>query len=98
MAGCSAAGLLLFQTALQRCRASIVVPVSSIAGSVYFMVAGTWLFHEHLPADTGKLALRLIGILVAGSVLILLPRQATAAGQVPRPAAVQRREAGRART
>jgi drug/metabolite transporter (DMT)-like permease len=98
MAGCSAAGLLLFQTALQRCRASIVVPVSSIAGSVYFMVAGTWLFHEHLPADTGKLALRLIGILVAGSVLILLPRQATAAGQVPRPAALHRREAGRAGT
>ncbi len=90
MVGCSAAGLLLFQTALQRCRASIVVPVSNIVGSVYFMVAGTWLFHEHLPSDQGKLALRLIGILVAGSVLILLPRQATTSAPISRSAGLQR--------
>jgi uncharacterized membrane protein len=90
MVGCSAAGLLLFQTALQRCRASIVVPVSNIAGSVYFMVVGTWLFHEHLPSDPGKLALRLVGILVAGSVLILLPRQATTPAPMSRAAALQR--------
>ena len=51
MAACSAAGLLLFQTALQRCRISIVAPVSNVLGSIYFMVAGTWLFHERLPAD-----------------------------------------------
>jgi drug/metabolite transporter (DMT)-like permease len=90
MVGCSAAGLLLFQTALQRCRASIVVPVSNIAGSMYFMVTGTWLFHEHLPAEPAKLALRLVGILVAGSVLILLPRQATTPTPIARSAALQR--------
>lgn len=90
MVGCSAAGLLLFQTALQRCRASIVVPVSNIAGSLYFMVAGTWLFHEQLPTDPGKLALRIIGIIVAGSVLILLPRQATTPAAITRAAALQR--------
>jgi drug/metabolite transporter (DMT)-like permease len=76
MAGCIAAGFGFFQTALQRCRASIVVPVSNITGSVYFMTAGTLLFHEHLPSDPGKLTLRLAGILVAGAVLLLLPGQA----------------------
>lgn len=75
MFGCSAAGLALFQTALQRCRASIVVPVSNITGSVYFMVAGTWLFREHLPSDPAQLGLRLTGIVAVCSVLILLPKQ-----------------------
>jgi hypothetical protein len=98
MAGCSLAALGLFQTALQRCRASIVVPASSIAGSVYFMVAGSWLFHEHLPSDPAKLTLRLAGIVVASFVLIVLPRQATAAPPASRPAArgagVSRRHKG----
>ena len=82
MAACSAAGLLLFQTALQRCRISIVAPVSNVLGSIYFMVAGTWLFHERLPADPARLALRLAGILIAGVVVVLLSRQAAA----PEPA------------
>jgi Magnesium transporter NIPA len=87
MAGCSLAALGLFQTALQRCRASIVVPASSIVGSVYFMVTGSWLFHEQLPSDPAKLILRLSGILVASLVLIILPRQATMAPQTSLPAA-----------
>jgi hypothetical protein len=87
MAGCSLAALGLFQTALQRCRASIVVPTSSIVGSVYFMVAGSWLFHEQLPSDPAKLTLRLAGILVASFVLMALPRQATSAPPTARPAA-----------
>ena len=41
----------LYQAALQACRASILIPVSSVASSVYFVLAGTWLFHEHIPAD-----------------------------------------------
>ena len=60
--GCSAIGMLIFQTGLQRCRVSIVGPVSNITGSVFFIVAGTWLFGERLPADPAKLALRLAGI------------------------------------
>jgi len=75
MAACSAAGLLLFQTALQRCRISIVAPVSNVLGSVYFIVAGTWLFHERLPTDPVRLALRIGGILVACGVVVLLSRQ-----------------------
>jgi len=72
---CSAAGLLIFQTGLQRCRVSIVGPVSNITGSMFFMVAGSWLFGERLPADPGKLAMRLAGIVVAGVVVVLLSRQ-----------------------
>jgi drug/metabolite transporter (DMT)-like permease len=76
LGGCLAVAMLLFQAALQACRASIVVPVSGVASSVYFVVAGTWLFHEHLPASPARLALRLTGIALAALVLIMLSRQA----------------------
>jgi drug/metabolite transporter (DMT)-like permease len=87
LAGCSAAAMLLYQVALQSCRASIVVPVSNVTGSVYFMIAGTWLFHEHLPTSPAKLGLRLAAIVVAGLVLVALSRQA-AEEPLPGPAAV----------
>jgi uncharacterized membrane protein len=83
-AGCSAAAMLLYQVGLQSCRAAILVPVSTVTGSVYFLVAGTWLFREQLPADPAKLALRLAAIAVAGLVIITLSR--TEAG--PGPASV----------
>jgi drug/metabolite transporter (DMT)-like permease len=73
---CSAAAMLAYQVGLQSCRASILVPVSTATGSVYFLIAGTWLFHEHLPASPGKLGLRLAAIAVAGLVVITLSRQA----------------------
>lgn len=79
--GCSAAAMLLYQVGLQSCRASILIPVSTVTGSVYFLIAGTWLFHEHLPASPGKLGLRLAAIAVAGLVVITLSRRA------PEPAA-----------
>jgi drug/metabolite transporter (DMT)-like permease len=73
--GCSAAALLFYQVGLQSCRASILVPVSTVTGSVYFLIAGTWLFHEQLPANPAKLVLRLVAIAVAGFVVITLARQ-----------------------
>ena len=73
--GCSAAALLLYQAALQACRASILIPVTNVVSSVYFLVAGTWLFHQQLPASPVKLALRLAGIAAAGLVLVALSRQ-----------------------
>ena len=86
MLGCCAlAGFGLFQAALQRCRASIVVPVNNIAGSVYFVVIGSWLFHEHLPTDPLRLTLRLGGIVAAVSVLIMLPKQASESAAVKPP-------------
>ena len=78
MAACSGVAMLLFQAALQSCRASIVVPVSSVVGSVFFLVTGTWLFHERLPSDPGRLALRLAGIVVAVLVIVVLSRQSPA--------------------
>jgi drug/metabolite transporter (DMT)-like permease len=77
LAGSLAVAMLLFQAALQACRASIVIPVSSVASSAYFVIAATWLFHEHLPASPDKLGLRLAGIAMAALVLITLSRQAT---------------------
>lgn len=73
--GCSAVALLIFQTGLQRCRVSIVGPVSNITGSVFFLVAGTWLFGERLPANPAELALRAGGILAAGIAVTVLSRQ-----------------------
>lgn len=72
---CSAVALLIFQTGLQRCRVSIVGPVSNITGSVFFLVTGTWLFGERLPASPAGLALRLGGILAAGIAVTVLSRQ-----------------------
>ena len=76
LVGCSAAALLLYQAALQASRASILIPVSNVVSGLYFVIAGTWLFHEHLPASPVKLALRLAGIAAAGLVLVVLSRQA----------------------
>jgi drug/metabolite transporter (DMT)-like permease len=84
LGGCSAAAMLFYQVGLQSCRASILVPVSTVTGSVYFLITGTWLFHEQLPADPVKLALRLAAIAVAGLVIITLARQAP--GQAAGPA------------
>lgn len=88
MAACSAAGLVLFQTALQRCRIAIVAPVSNVLGSMYFMVVGTWLFHERLPSNPLLLALRLLGIIIACCVVVVLSGQAGPAQAAPiaRPA------------
>lgn len=79
---CSAVALLIFQTGLQRCRVSIVGPVSNITGSVFFLVAGTWLFGERLPANPAGLALRLGGILAAGIAVTVLSRQPASADDV----------------
>lgn len=73
----SAVALLIFQTGLQRCRVSIVGPVSNITGSIFFMIAGTWLFREKLPTDPVDLLLRLGGIVVAGAAVVILSRQPT---------------------
>ena len=90
LVGCSAAAMLFYQVGLQSCRASILIPVSNVTGSVYFIIAGTWLFHEHLPTGPGQLALRLAAIAMAGIVLITLSRQVTSqasgeAGPAPVP-------------
>lgn len=81
--GLSGAGLLLFQTALQRGRASIVVPVSSVVGAVYTVLAGTAVFGEPLPEDPTRLALRSAGFATAMLIVVLMPHHD--GGQEPEP-------------
>jgi len=93
--GCMAAGLCLFQTALQRSPASIVVPLGAIISTGYLIVIGSWLFHERLPASPVLLSLRLIGGIAAVFVPVVLTvtaeraaarrRPATGSGPAPRP-------------
>ena len=80
----SAAGLLLFQTALQRCPASVIVPMSNVISSTYVVVVGSAIFNEHLPAEGWKLVLRIVGFAgVLASVALWAGAHATEAVPVP---------------
>jgi len=81
----SAFGLLLFQTALQRCSASVVVPVSNVVSSTYVVAVGTVIFGEHLPASNWKLALRIIGFVGVFVSVLLLANAKTAATEPEMP-------------
>lgn len=79
----SAVGLLLFQTALQRCPASVVVPVSNVVSSTYVVAVGTAIFGEHLPSAQWKLALRVVGFVgVLVSVLALASSRSIGAAEM----------------
>jgi drug/metabolite transporter (DMT)-like permease len=67
-----ATGLVLFQTGLQRCAASVVSPVNIVTSTTYVIAVGTVLFHEHLPTSPGPLSLRVAGFagVVAGLVTL----------------------------
>ncbi|MGI5404444.1 DMT family transporter [Streptomyces sp. CA-135486] len=70
----SVTGLILSQTALQRCRASLIVPVCTTVTCLFTAALGTFVFGESLPEDPLRLALRLGGTALAVSVLLMLPR------------------------
>ncbi|MGC0416184.1 hypothetical protein [Embleya sp. AB8] len=74
LVGTGAAGLVLSQTALQRCRASLIVPVCTTVSALFTAVVGTFAFGESLPADLPRLTLRLAGTALAVTVLLVLPR------------------------
>ncbi|MFI0876633.1 hypothetical protein ACH4TM_19820 [Streptomyces parvus] len=77
------AGLVMSQTALQRCRASLIVPVCTTVTCLFTAVLGTLAFGESLPEDPLLLALRVGGTALALSVLLAMPRhdpQPAAAG------------------
>jgi hypothetical protein len=69
---CSTVTMLLYQAALQACRVAVLVPLTNIVSNAYFVIAGSWLFHEPLPASPVKLVLRLTGIGAAGLVFIFM--------------------------
>lgn len=72
------AGFVIFQTALQRGRASIVAPVSTVVSTLYTVVAGTVLFGERPPADAEHLVPRLAGLAMITAALFWPPRRARA--------------------
>ncbi|MET8679392.1 hypothetical protein ABZW18_17910 [Streptomyces sp. NPDC004647] len=85
-----ATGLVLSQTALQRCRASLIVPVCTTVTCVFTVASGSFAFGEPLPQDPLRLALRLGGTALAVSVLLTLPRH-----EAPPPTKELSHEAGR---
>ncbi|MFF0741762.1 hypothetical protein ACFYVL_15300 [Streptomyces sp. NPDC004111] len=68
-----ATGLVLSQTALQRCRASLVVPVCTTTSCLYTATLGSVAFGESLPGDPLHLTLRVVGAVLAVAVLLALP-------------------------
>ncbi|MFF8845434.1 hypothetical protein ACF08N_22370 [Streptomyces sp. NPDC015127] len=68
------AGLVMSQAALQRCRASLIVPVCTTVTCLFTAVIGTLTFGERLPDDPLLLTLRVAGTALALSVLLAMPR------------------------
>lgn len=66
------------QAALQRCRASLIVPVCTTVTSLFTAVLGTLSFGEALPDEPLRLALRVAGTALAVAVLLTMPKHDTA--------------------
>ncbi|MFG2646798.1 hypothetical protein [Streptomyces sp. NPDC048436] len=67
-------GLVMSQAALQRCRASLIVPVCTTVTALFTAVLGTLAFGEPLPEEPLRLALRIAGTALAVSVLLAMPK------------------------
>jgi len=74
-------GLVMSQAALQRCRASLIVPVCTTVTSLFTAVLGTLAFGEALPHDPLRLALRIGGTTLAVTVLLTMPKHDNAPRQ-----------------
>jgi PAS domain S-box-containing protein len=87
---------LMFQMALQRSITSVLVPVSSVLSTAFFILVGDALFHEHLPRAPLSLSLRLASFAMLGVGLLTLTVANEAEGAeagappVPVPAAAER--------
>ncbi len=80
-----AVGLLLYQTGLQRCSASVVAPVNLVTSSAYVIAVGSVLFSEHLPTAAWPLTLRLVGFVgvFAGMIILALSGDPSASRALP---------------
>ncbi|MEV8015455.1 hypothetical protein AB0O76_03665 [Streptomyces sp. NPDC086554] len=67
-------GLVMSQAALQRCRASLIVPVCTTVTALFTAVLGTLAFGEPLPEEPLRLTLRIAGTALAVSVLLAMPK------------------------
>lgn len=79
----SVLAFLMFQMALQRSLTSVLVPVSSVLSTAYFIIVGDALFHEHLPRDPISLSLRLASLaaLAFGLLSLTVVNEAESAEQ-----------------
>lgn len=84
-----ACGLVMSQAALQRCRASLIVPVCTTVTSLFTAVLGTLAFGESLPSQPLRLGLRVAGTVLAVAVLLLMPKHDTPPPS-PQPAPTER--------
>ncbi|APY91108.1 hypothetical protein DCW30_02295 [Streptomyces alfalfae] len=67
-------GLIMSQAALQRCRASLIVPVCTTVTALFTAVLGTLAFGEALPHEPVRLGLRIAGTVLAVTVLLAMPK------------------------
>ncbi|GGW41747.1 hypothetical protein [Streptomyces griseoloalbus] len=81
-------GLVMSQAALQRCRASLIVPVCTTVSCLFTAVLGTLSFGEALPDEPLRLALRVAGTVLAVAVLLAMPKH-DPAPQPPPPTAAK---------
>ncbi len=65
-------GIVLFQTSMQRSRASITAPVSNVVGNVFMVVIGTVIFSEALPSEPLMLTLRVLGFTLTLAIVVLV--------------------------
>ncbi len=74
---------LMFQMALQRSITSVLVPVSSVLSTAFFIIVGDALFHEHLPRAPLSLSLRLasFAMLAVGLLTLTVVNEAEEAEQ-----------------
>ncbi|MFC7327591.1 hypothetical protein [Marinactinospora rubrisoli] len=80
-----AVGIALFQTAMQRTRATVTTPVANVVGNVVTVLFGTLVFAETLPTEPLPLTLRLTGLGLTLLVVALVRGQAgQAAAQTAR--------------
>ncbi|MGW0533114.1 hypothetical protein [Streptomyces sp. NPDC003032] len=78
-------GLIMSQAALQRCRASLIVPVCTTVTALFTAVLGTLAFGEALPHEPVRLALRIAGTVLAVSVLLAMPKHDGPPSRTPPP-------------
>lgn len=71
-------GLIMSQAALQRCRASLIVPVCTTVTALFTAVLGTLAFGEALPHEPVRLGLRIAGTVLAVTVLLAMPKHDSA--------------------
>ncbi|GAA2287581.1 hypothetical protein GCM10010145_39940 [Streptomyces ruber] len=79
-------GLVMSQAALQRCRASLIVPVCTTVTCLFTAVLGTLSFGEALPEDPARLVLRVAGTALAVVVLLTMPKHDTSTSHPSAPA------------